>query len=149
MQPDERSAIQSCGVFKALSPVEVQDVMGMAARLEFPRGHVVFDQGAEPDGMYVIAQGAVRIVQRDADGAERELAVLAPGEEFGEMALLLDDRRGASAIAASDAVLLRLDRDGFVELLESQDRVASKVLLELARIVSRRLLALERRGGSA
>lgn len=43
-------------------------------------------------------------------------------------------------------VLLRLDRNGFAELLASEDRVANKIVLELARLACRRIIALQRRG---
>lgn len=144
MDEHERAAFRACVLFAALSVVEVQDVLGMTARVELAEGATVFEEGAAADGMYVVASGTVRIVQ-DGAGEPRELARLGRGEAFGEMALLLDERRGATAIAASDCVLLRLDRDGFMELLESQDRVAARILLEIARVVSRRLLAFERR----
>ena len=143
---DEREAARACPAFASLSPVELQDVLGMAARLELRGGATIFEQGSEADGMFVVVAGHVRIVQQQDDGGWDELAKLGPGAAFGEMALLLEYKRSASVIAAGDCVVLRLDTAGFLELLESQDRVACRILLDLARMLSRRLIALERKG---
>ena len=138
---DEMAAAQACPAFASLSPVELQDILGMALRLEVDADHRVFTEGDVPDGMYIVARGSVAIVHRPGSGDEAKVARLEPGALFGEMALLLDEPRAASAVTLTPCVLLRLGRDGFTEFLESEDRAASKIILELARLACRRLNA--------
>lgn len=140
---DEMASARACPAFASLSPVELQDVLGMALRLEVGAGERVITEGDAPDGMYIVASGAVRIVHRPGARDEVELARLGPGDVFGEMALLLEEPRAASVVTQTPCVLLRLDRDGFAELLASEDRVANKIVLELARLACRRLNALQ------
>jgi CRP-like cAMP-binding protein len=105
-------------------------------------GQVLFREGDRPDGLYVIESGRIRIAkgQGDRPGTyARFLATLEPGEVFGEMALVLDAPRSATALADSDCALHRLSRSAFDELMGRRDHVAFQILRSLAAMACRRL----------
>jgi CRP-like cAMP-binding protein len=81
----------------------------------FADGDMIFRQGEPGEEMYVISQGAVRIV-RGKRGHEVELATLRGGEQFGELALLLDEPRSATAVAVGETTLRAIDRQAFGSL---------------------------------
>jgi len=104
----------------------------------FPAGHVIVRQGAEESwelGLYIIARGRVRIVRVDADGEERELAQLGPGECFGEMSIIDGEPRSASALTMEPTECLFLGAIDFREALAREPKIA----INLLRVLSRRL----------
>src|SRR5687768_10247985 len=119
--PAERA--WSSEIFRGLQPDEVRGVAAFAHPVEIAAGERIFAEDDPPNGMYVIGEGSVRIV-KGGEPFGRDLAVLGEGEVFGEMALLIDGPRMASAIAATPCALQRIDRDAFFLLLAGQDRVA-------------------------
>lgn len=78
----------------------------------FTNGQVIFRQGARGDSAYTVRSGKVRIF-RESDGSETTLATLGVGDFFGEMALLQDMPRSASAEAVGDVDLEVISREGF------------------------------------
>ncbi len=82
-------------------------------------GESVFKQGDEGDAFYVVVQGSIKISRGGT-----HLATLGPREGFGEMALLDRETRSATATAAEDTTLLRLDRDSFDRVVEQNPVVA-------------------------
>lgn len=132
------SAVRKSPAFAGLSEVQLQDLALMTRVVDLPAGACVFREGDAGDAMYLLVSGAVRIVRGDT-----LLATLSPGAVFGEMALLLDAPRSATAEAAQPSRLARLGRDGFDELLESGDIVAVQLLRNLARLACGRLLDLD------
>jgi len=76
----------------------------------------------------VIAAGAVNVAVRAATGEESVVNQQSAGEYFGEMALLTEAPRSATVRARESTVLLRLDRKGFMNLIESQPRMAGTII---------------------
>ena len=99
------------------------------------KGAVIFEQDAKPDGFYLIYEGSVRIV-REHDRKEVQLALLAKNDYFGEMALVANRRRSATATALADSTLLMLPRADFDKLYKRAPHILTN--LEIA-VRSRRL----------
>ncbi len=99
------------------------DALGKIGRLlkeqKFAEGDLIFAQEDAGDALYIVLQGRVRITTNDHFGRERVLAFYGPGEFFGDMAVLTDAPRSASATASSDARLLQLRKDDFNALVNS------------------------------
>ena len=94
------------------SPLPAATLERLAARLEpahAPAGSAIVREGDPGDRFYVIAAGEV-----DVTAAGRPLRALGPGESFGEIALLRDVPRTATAVARTDVELYALDREEFV-----------------------------------
>ena len=93
-------------------------------------GATFIEQGAVEDWLFVIAAGSVRVHIGD-----RTLAVLAPGQVVGELAVLAPAPRVASATALDPSLLLRLRHGPFEELLEDRPEIAGGVIHTLARLL--------------
>jgi di/tricarboxylate transporter/CRP-like cAMP-binding protein len=102
--------------------------------LEFPAGRTVFSQDDPGDALYVVVSGAVE-VRGERGGQGERVAVLGPGDCFGEMALVTGDPRSATVVALADTRLLRLDKERFQALSERHP----VFLRELARVLCRRI----------
>jgi CRP-like cAMP-binding protein len=100
---------------------------------------VIFDDGAPGVEMFLLVAGTVRI-ERDVEaGGTKRLAALAPGEVFGEMALIGQAPRSARAVAETDVELFALDRPGLEAWVRADALPAVTFFVELVRIVSQRL----------
>jgi WD40 repeat protein/CRP-like cAMP-binding protein len=100
------------------------------------RKTILFHEGDDGDALYIIVSGELEIFKGRADDPQRQiLATLGPGEYLGEMALLENKPRFASAQALSDCSLLCLQKQDFDELLEKNARLAVK----LTTVISARL----------
>lgn len=130
---DRTAAIGGCDLFRGFGPDAVADLCEAAIELRRRRGTTVFVQGDAGDRCYVIASGAVRISAYQPDGRETVLAVLGPGDVFGELALFDDAPRSADATVVDDAQLLSLDRAALVAAVRSYPDTALTMLAALSR----------------
>jgi len=124
-------------LFAGLSASELKTVEGMMHLRRYLAGEVVFDEGEEGQALYVVVSGTVAICRPGA--LDQPIAELGPGSHFGELALLDDDPRSAQARAGADCELAVFFRGDFERLLESHARIASRIALQLARILGQRL----------
>jgi CRP/FNR family transcriptional regulator len=102
---------------------------------EMPRGTRVFDAGDTERVIYFVKRGAVRIVRETADGKEVTVALLGPGDLFGEESLFDDGGRTTHAVVVEDALLCTSRADDLFGLL-SRDPVLA---LNVAKVLSDRL----------
>jgi CRP-like cAMP-binding protein len=98
---------------------------------DYEPGTVLFREGEEGTEMYVIQSGSIEIKRRIGD-VDRTLAVLSPGEFFGEMALINDRPRSATAVVLEPARLLVIDGSTFEAMLRSKPEIAVRILKTLA-----------------
>lgn len=97
----------------------------------FPTGTVLFREGDRGEEMYILQSGKVKISKK-IRGVEKTLATLEKGEFFGEMAILNDKPRSASAETIEDCDMLVIDRKTFETLLRSNVEIAIRFIKRLA-----------------
>jgi thioredoxin reductase (NADPH) len=112
-------------------PEAPRDVVAKTASrmriLTFPPGSVVIREGEPSDRFFVIAKGQAVVVQRDANGAERELDTLGPGDYFGEVGILSGQARNATVRAKTSLEVLVLDDDAFRALVASSQATGDQI----------------------
>ena len=116
-----------------------------------PSGTVLFREGDRGQTMYVIRSGKVNISKRIGD-SEITLAVLGPGEFFGEMALLEGLPRSAGATVVEEALLIELGQGAFATLVRKNSEIALRLMRRLSsrlREADRQIHALMSRSGTA
>jgi len=102
---------------------------------EIPKGTVLFREGDPGKEMYVLQSGKVAISKRVRD-VEKVLATLGPGEFFGEMAIIANKPRNASATVADDAKLLVIDPKTFESMIRGNSEIAVRMIKKLAERLS-------------
>jgi CRP-like cAMP-binding protein len=98
---------------------------------DFAAGTVLFAEGDVGTEMYVIHEGHVRIT-RGKGSLETTLAVLPPGEFFGEMAIVTSQPRSATATVVEDAKLLVLDSGTFESMVRNNAEIALRIIRKMA-----------------
>lgn len=107
--------------------------------VEAADGGVIFEEGAKGDSLYFVTSGKVRISKKVASGESKDLAILGPGDCFGEMTLVEDVVRSAQAAALGPTGLFRLGREDMNRWLKSHPELAVDFFAELVQVLSRRL----------
>jgi CRP/FNR family transcriptional regulator, cyclic AMP receptor protein len=102
---------------------------------DIPKGTVLFREGDPGKEMYVIQSGKVAISKKVRD-VEKVLAVLGPGEFFGEMAIISNKPRNASASVEEEARVLVIDPRTFEAMIRGNSEIAVRMIKKLAERLS-------------
>jgi len=126
-------------LFAGLRPSQARVVVLMGEVRRFAPGEAIVRQGEAADAMYVMLSGRSAVWATGADGARRHILDLRRGDVLGEMGLVRGSERSADVIAATDVEVLAVDERFLQRIQRRYPRIASKVFLNLARILSDRL----------
>lgn len=112
----------------------VLDTLGdKAVHRRYRKGNVIFVQGEQGERCFVIVEGAVKISAYHSDGREAVLAVLGPGDVFGELSLFDHAVRSADATAIENTELLSLDTKALTDVIAAHPEVGVTLLQVLGR----------------
>ena len=106
-------------------------------QLHLVRGDTLFHEGEPGDRLYVVRDGKIKLGRTSSDGRENLLAVLGPGEMFGELSLFDPGPRTATATVVADAEVLELGHADLIRWLQDKPSVAQQLLQALARRLRR------------
>jgi signal transduction histidine kinase len=109
----------------------LERIAGLAERLQLSAGDVLMEEGADPDGMYILMEGELEVT-RGEGAAQVVLAVQGPGSFVGEMSLLEQAPRSATVRAIQASELLRIGADEFHEILTASPAAALTILRTFA-----------------
>lgn len=110
-------------------PDDLLEAIGQTlGKRTYAKGMVLFHKGSPGQRLYLIESGQVRIFVLSDSGQEITLNVHGSGECFGELALLDGGSRSASAVAVEKLVTYTLDREDFLDLLETYPKLARHTL---------------------
>ena len=98
---------------------------------DFPTHHVLFEDGDTGREMFIIQSGTVRI-SKMSRGVEKTLVVLGPGEFFGEMSILNNQPRSATATVEETAKLLVIEPRVFEAMVKGNAEIAVRIIKKLA-----------------
>ena len=130
-------ALQGVPFFANLHEDHAGELAGKLVPRRFGPNQVIFHLG-DPGGLlYLISRGKVKISHTTSDGQEVVLAILGPGDFFGEMALLDDSPRSATAVALEPTETWTLHRGEFMSYLSDNPDFTLHVLKTLARHIRR------------
>lgn len=131
-------SLPSTGFLAHLSAPEREDLVRFGTFNEAARGECPIAQGDDHDCLFFLLHGKMRVLRENVDG-EVALADLRAGDIFGEINIL--DRKPASATvrALGACGIWHIDRVSFENYLETHPAAGQKLLLELARLLARRL----------
>jgi len=128
--------LKGVDLFKDISGEEVSHVAQIANEIHLPLDERIVTEGDAGDSMYIIVNGLVRIHKfEESSGSEKEIATLSNGEFIGEMALLDQQPRSASATVKEEAVLFHINGEDFYDLMASR----MEIMQGIVKVLTRRL----------
>ena len=129
-------ALESVPIFDGLSHKELSEVARLTHERTYKKDEHIFKKHAPAEGMYVILDGAVEIKDPESGTI---FASLETGDFFGELALLDEEPRSASAHAIQPSRLIGFFRTDLLTLMKIYPELGNKIMLNLARVLGERL----------
>ena len=129
--------LMSAALFSALDDEAAAALRASMVEVRLERGELLFNEGEPGDRMYIVESGKIKLGTTAADGRESLIAVLGPGEQFGELSLFDPGPRTATARALTDATILGLGHDALRPWLTGRPEVAESLLAALAQRLRR------------
>lgn len=140
---DESASIESAlariRLFKGIAPAGLRRIAAIASEEQYRLSHVIFREGEVGNALYLILEGKVRISREVSGMGEEALAVLGPGDAFGEMALIDETPRSADARVHERCRVLVISKEALEDLLFLHKDLAYEILWNFVRILSARL----------
>lgn len=112
-------------LFSGLDQAQLGGIASKLAEREVSAGAVIFKRGDKPDGFYMVYKGKIKITvpHPEKEKGDRQLAILYPGDYFGEEALFENRNRSATVTAMDDCILLFISRPVFESLLTQYEKL--------------------------
>lgn len=124
--------LDSCRLFRQLAPGELKSLRLAAKERNFSGDQEIFKEGDEGDGLYVVKDGLVRISALIGQNVRHVFSQVAPGEIFGEMAVIENKPRSACAVAAGPTTVYFIPRADMLALVQASPSVAFGLLQEIS-----------------
>lgn len=119
-------------LFSGLDDEDMQSLIGAVTRRKYPKDAVIFFESDPGDAMFMILGGRVKVTILSDDGREIILSILGDRDFFGEMALLDNEPRSATAIAVQETEVAVIHQKDFLSIVEKRPRVAINLLSALS-----------------
>ncbi len=138
---DAENYLANSRLFRGLEAEQLASIFQISEMAMYDRGDAIFSEGEIGESLYVVMDGDVRISIAAPGKGEEALAILKPGDSFGEMAALDPDprQRCATAVAHQDCSLLTIGRIEFLTLLSSDHTIGFIVMHNVVRYLSEQL----------
>lgn len=131
------NALGQSPLFSSLDPNAAAALISTLTEQRVGKGEILFHEGETGDHLYVILEGKVKLGRASTDGRESLMAVLGPGEMFGELSLFDPGLRTSTATALTEATVYRLGNAQLMPWLAGRPEVAAALLQALARRLRR------------
>lgn len=120
--------LKNVDIFVGLKEKDLKKIHQLAINKNVRKGEYVFLRGTFGKVLYIVIEGLIKIEQPTERGRVKTLALLGPGECFGEMAIITNLPRSASALALEDAKLMMLKREVFVSHLQDHPEISLRII---------------------
>ena len=124
---------------KTLTPAQAEEILAATRPRSVPAGNMVFREGEEGSGLFLLLKGSVEVVKQSPNGVAQQLATVEAPSVLGEISLILERRHAATVRTTTDSEFRVLAREEFLRLLEQDNLAAHKLVGAIAEVLARRL----------
>ncbi|MBI5240965.1 MAG: cyclic nucleotide-binding domain-containing protein [Elusimicrobia bacterium] len=143
----KRAFLRSLDLFRDLGFVELGHLVQNMHSRTYHEGEVLFVESDIGRALFILETGRIELSRAGADGKPQKLYTIQPGEFFGEMALLEQLPRTATATAAEKSQVFLLYRSKLESILHYRPRIGVQIMTHLAQLLSSRLRRATAAGG--
>ena len=122
-------------LFSGVAEPDLETLADLAVNRQFPRQGIIFWEGKEAQGFYLLVSGLVKLVKSSPDGKEYIIRLVQPGETFGEAVVFAESPYPATAMALEDSQTLYFPRKAFLQHLADSPALARNMLATLSRLL--------------
>ena len=127
--------LEKVEIFEGLSKDELDSLAASSVARSYPKNTVIINENDHADSLYLIESGKVKVYCSDKNGKEFIMNTLEPGDYFGELALLDDDKRTASVRTMEKSNFMIIYKEDFTKVIEEQPNIAKTLIRNLTRRV--------------
>ena len=131
----EVKTIKSAPIFAGMDPCKMRLLACMSEQLTFETGEYLFRAGDLPDAAYIVLSGDVEFIAETAEGPT-VIGSDSSGAIIGEVALLCDEKRFASARATSPLAVMRINKECLMRMMQDSPQFSISIARELAQRIS-------------
>jgi len=124
--------LSSVSIFSDLSDSELSNIKILCQTRKYPKNSMIILEEEMGDVVFIVMSGTVKITRVNDEGKEVILAMLGSGEVFGEMAILDGESRSANALAQENCEVVTINREEFLNLIKTNNKVALNLMTEFA-----------------
>src|SRR5262249_5145069 len=139
----KREYLRQIDIFRDLAPEDMHELDEMTRMTTVTKGRIIYRQEDSAEGLFLLKRGRVRLSRLSPSSKKLELAILEPGTFFGEMPLLGERMRNASAETVDDCTLCVMSQVDIERLVLSKPKVALRMLEVLGRRLAQSEARLE------
>jgi CRP/FNR family transcriptional regulator, cyclic AMP receptor protein len=129
---DKKVFLKKVPLFLNIPVKDLNTISKIIIEKQYPKGSYLFFENEHGNSLFIIASGLVKIFKSDKTGRIKTLAYLKENDFFGEMAMLDEEKRSASACVVEDAEVLILNRSDFQREIQNNPVIALKLLKALS-----------------
>src|SRR5438105_7630 len=142
--PVSTAVLKAVPLFANVPEEQLRMLTVVVTRKSVSRSTTIMAGGDATDSLYIVLSGRLKVMMSDSEGKEVILAILGPGEFFGEMGLIDDEPRSASVVSIEPCELLSIAKRDFKRVISENSEMAMSVMRGLVR----RLREADRKIGS-
>ena len=128
-----QSFLANLPLFKELSAEEIDRLAQGTREFHVPRGQILFRRGDRCEGFHVVVYGQMKLAFNAADGAEKVVEIMGPGQSFGEAVMFMEKPYPVYSQALADSLLLHIAKAYVFEELERDPGFARRMIAGLSR----------------
>jgi len=129
--------LRRCPLFAGLNEEDLKQIRTIASLRQIERKEVLFSEGEETKGFYVILSGKVKLFKVSPEGKEQILHIVSAPDAFAEAALFLEGTYPAFAEAMTDCQLLYFPKRNFIQLIEKNPQLSINMIVTLSHFLKR------------
>src|SRR4030043_1319190 len=129
--------LKQCPLFAGLREEDLKRIRGIALLKQVGKKEVLFSDGEEAKGFYVVLSGQVKLYKISPEGKEQILHVVSAPEAFAEAALFLEGSYPAFAEALTESQLLFFPKRNFIQLIERNPQLSINIIVSLSHFLRR------------
>ena len=130
---DNKAFLRRVPLFASLSETQFDTLSAGSTRRSYPRSRTIVSEGEPSQSLYIMLAGRAKVQRSDSEGKEVILAMIGPGEFFGEMSLIDDAPRSASVITVEPCDFISIQKDSFKSMLATSPDMAMQIMRGLVR----------------
>jgi aspartate ammonia-lyase len=131
--------LKTTELFKQLDSSELSKIEKVLKIITLPPNSLIYEVNSERDSVYIVQSGSVELYRHNYSGSKEVINILKSRESFGEGTILDSYPHSSNAITLQDTSLISFTRKEIVNLMENEPLLASKILAQTVKLISRRI----------
>lgn len=111
----------------------IEDIEKRCRVKKFEKVKMLFFKGDKANSFFIVLKGEIKIIRTSDSGREKILKQMKKGDFFGEMGIIEENKRSATAVVNEDSTLIIIDKDNFLYLLKKYPEIALNMITDLSK----------------